>query len=479
MTAITKAELLAQVRDSISQYPDAALRYQAGDQRLLASLDAMATMVAALSQQIEIEAAESFDKVRDATILADAALKGILPMAVPATFSLSVQNRSTTPFTLQAGRTMLDSAGNLCSVQLPVTIAAGATAQTVVQQRTTRVQNFTVTQSTPFLAVEIAPSTDDRLLCGISVRRSDDQVFSYTQDFCNVDAGDFVYHVETDELRRLYVRFGYADIVGYQPAVGEQFVFEIGECNGDVRPDVGSPFALQYTYTPQDSQIVAVMDSLLESGAPPMDTATIRELAKYPSAYNDNAVYNAEFDRLVRKKVPGLRFLNIWNERVEEAVRGPSVDNINRLFVSFLPADGDNASTVQALITEVINRADDGYRLTFVPMVDVPIAVTIEAFVSVVNDPVSVDSQIRAAVLAEYGVNTPAARRGMVLPQYKRLYDRIRKDVAAVADAEADLKVTITTPGGPMLPEQRRAVTTGSLSVTVTARTQTAGNWGL
>lgn len=479
MTAITKPELLGMVRDSISQYPDASLRYQAGDQTLLASIDAMASMMAAVSQQVEIEAAEAFDKVRDATVLADASLKGILPMAVPSTVALSVQNRSSTPFALQAGRTLLDSAGNLYVVTTPVTIAPGASAQSVLQQRTVRIQNFSVTQSTPFLAIEISPSTEDRVLCGLSVRRSDGQEFSYTPDFCNVEADEFVYHVETDELRRLYVRFGYDGIVGYQPAVGDQFVIEIAECNGDVRPDVGSPFALQYTYTPQDSQIAAVMESLLESGAAPMDIATIREFSKYPSAYNDNAVYLGEFDRLVRKKVPGLRFLSVWNEQIEEAARGADIDNINRLFVAFQPADGDGVPSTQDRIAAAIKQADDGYSIRFVAMADAPIAVNIEAFVSAVNDAAAVTSQIRASVISEYGVDTPAARRGLVQPQHTRLYDRIRKNVAAVADSEADLRIVISLPTGPQLPEQRRAVTESSLTVTVTTRTQTAGNWGL
>lgn len=479
MTAITKADLQAIIRDSISQYPDAALRFQAGDQRLLASLDAIATMVAALSQQVEVASAEPFEKVRDATILADGALKGILPMAVPATVSVIVENRSSTPFALQAGRTLLDSAGNLYSVAVPVTIPAGASAQSVLSQRATRAKTFNVTQSTPFLTVEVDPPTDDRFICGISVRRSDGQAFAYTPEFCNVDAGAFIYHVETDELRRLYVRFGYDGIVGHQPAVGEQFVIEVAECNGDVRPDVGSPFALQYTFTPQDSQIVAAMGALLESGSPPMDTATIRELSKYPSIYDASAVYLGEFDFLVRRNVPGLRFLSVWNERIEERVRGASVNNINRLFIAFLPAVGDSEPAVRARISTVINDADDGYSLSYVTPVDVPIIIAIEAFVSVVNDPAAVESQIRAAVLAEYGVDTPAARRGLIEPQYKRLYDRIRRDVAAVADSEADLRVQITVPPGPLLPEQRRAVTASSLTVTVTARTQTAGNWGL
>ena len=65
--------------------------------------------------------------------------------------------------------------------------------------------------------------------------------------------------------------------------VGEVLTLTVYETTGDVRPDAGSPFALDYAIAPQDGLIKISMDSLLIPGAAPIDIATLRELCKYPA----------------------------------------------------------------------------------------------------------------------------------------------------------------------------------------------------
>jgi hypothetical protein len=100
-------------------------------------------------------------------------------------------------------------------------------------------------------------------------------------------------------------------------------------------PGKGSPFSLEYAYTPTESLITIEMVELMIAGSDPLGIPALRELSRYPSIYNESAVYLGEFDFLVRRTITNLPFLSVWNEQVEEQARGPSVDNINRLFVSF------------------------------------------------------------------------------------------------------------------------------------------------
>ena len=81
---LTKADFQRAIRDSISSYPAIAPLYQAGDPRVLQHLDAMATMLAMFSAQLETAMSEPFEKTRDATVLADAAMRGIVRKATPA-----------------------------------------------------------------------------------------------------------------------------------------------------------------------------------------------------------------------------------------------------------------------------------------------------------------------------------------------------------------------------------------------------------
>lgn len=475
-----KEDFLRLIRDSISQYPDAALLYQVSDPRLLASLEAIATQFAMLSQQLEQNAAEPYIKSRDATVLADAALKGILPMARPARDRVSIQNPTADPYLVPAGRRILDANGRLYVVESAVTVAAGATGYTTAVQSAPRVVDVTVASSDPFYAIEVPPSPEDKFIAGISVTRvSDGEVFAYRPAFCNVQPGELVYHVETDEYRRLYVKFGYQDVVGYQPGIGEVFRLAISECNGDVRPEQGSPFSLEYTLSAQDTQVIIKADTLLEIGSEPMDMATLRELTRYPSAYDDNAVFLGNFDFLVRRRLPQLRFLSIWNEQVEERVRGASIDSVNKLFIAVLPQVGADLAATRALIEQTIAGADDSYRFGHVAVADSQIPVTIEAYVGIQNDPAVVESQIRQSVLREYGEDTPAAKRGQVQTQHKRFYDRLRKEVPALTDQGSDFSVVIGAAPSTILPEQRRYVSNAGLTVTVHTVAQSPSSWGI
>ena len=78
---------------------------------------------------------------------------------------------------------------------------------------------------------------------------------TYSVEFTNAANDDKVFHVECDEYRRLFVVFGYAGYVGYQPNVGEVLILTVYETTGDVRPDAGNPFALDYAIAPQDGLI--------------------------------------------------------------------------------------------------------------------------------------------------------------------------------------------------------------------------------
>jgi plastocyanin len=468
------------IRDTISGYPYASLLYKAGDPRLLAQLNAMAVMLGMASQQIEVAMMEPFSKVRDATILADAALKGMLPMAIPTQVQVTITNPTATAWSLTTGRQLYDSSGNIWKAQTAVTVAGGGTGVATLMQITSRTVPATIGASAPFTAIQVPPPPDDtNFIAGIIVTRdSDDQQFTYQPNFVNVNVGDEVYTVETDEYRNLYVKFGYDNVVGYQPGAGESFTLTITDCAGNVTPDVGSPFSLEYISLPIDSQMQIAMTELLVPGAAPMTTATLRELSKYPSVYDVNAVYLGEFDRMVRLAVPNLVFLSIWNEQLEESVRGPSVNNINKLFVAVLPAAGGDLTATQTLIKNAILAADDSYQVEFVTAVNHAVTAAVTAKVSIVNDPAVVTSQINAAILGVYGIGTTPTTRGMLVMQNTALTDAIRANVDAMTDKKADLTVALTLPTT-LLPEQHLFISAGTISVTVIPQTENLGNWGV
>lgn len=461
----------------------AALR-RAGDPRYFQLQDAIATMNAMLSQQMELAMMEPFDKVRDATVLADAALKGIIPKATPARVSLRVKNTNTAPFNMVAGRRLTDSNGFFYEVDQPVTVPAAADAATpgiasvVAVQRTVRNVEHTVAESVGFYAIEVPPSEDGRYLSGLQLSDEAGHQFVYTPSFINVAVDEKVFHVEVDEYQRVFVKFGLSGVVGYQPSAGEKFTVTVLESNGDVRSAIGSPFALEYAYTPADSMVSVDYAELVSAGSNPIGISELRELCRYPSAYDESAVFMGGFDFLVRRNITGLQFLSIWNEQIEESVRGPHMDNINRLFVSFVAPSGVTHQGMFNAIEALILAADDSYDVKYVEPVVNEITISIAASVARIHDPEAVKQQIVDVVLGEYGVNSPAAKRGMRSPQYKRINDILRANVAALQDASSDFGVVIAEPTAAVLPESWRYVSATSLNVTVQAKDGSIESWG-
>lgn len=481
----TKQDFAAIIDQTAEKYDQIAALRRAGDPRYFQHQEAMATMFAMLSQQLEIGMMEPFDKVRDATVLADAALKGIIPKGSPARVKVLVKNASKTgDFTMDAGRIVTDSDSTPYVVDRPVIIPRAASDTEpgkgfveLVQRKVKKITH-TVNASSPFYAVEIPESTEGAYLASIDIASPDGTAFRYTPGFTNVRPGDKVYHVETDEYRRVWVKFGIDGIAGYQPVAGEVLEIFVAETNGNVLPGKGSPFSLEYAYTPTESLITIEMVELMIAGSDPLGIPALRELSRYPSIYNESAVYLGEFDFLVRRTITNLPFLSVWNEQVEEQARGPSVDNINRLFVSFCEPVNSSKAFVEGEIRRVLLGADDSFDVVFVSPVVSNINLHIQAQIARVHDMAAVRAQIITAILSEYGSESPLSLQGMLVLQYKRVYDYLRSKIPALQDAGSDFSVTITNPPTKTLPEHWRYVSPTSLVVDVRSADYNIGGWG-
>lgn len=482
----TKQDFIAIIDQTADKYDQVAALRRAGDPRYFQHQEAMATMFAMLSQQIEIGMMEPFDKVRDATVLADAALKGVVPKATSARVRLMVKNTNkSADFKLDHGRRLIDSNGLLYLVDRPVVIAAASsdsepgTGYVEAVQKSTRVVTHQVTESRGFYSIEIPLPTDGQMLSSIELLNQSGELFKYSHGFTNISPDEKVYHVETDEYQRIFVKFGLAGIVGYQPQKDEIFTLKLSDCNGNVVPEGESPFNLEYAYTPADGQVTLSFYSLITAGSNPISMAELRELCRYPSTYDESAVYRGEFDFLVRRNLPGLQFLSIWNEQIEERVRGASVDNINKLFVSCVPASGANVTETFDQVKRLIIAADDSYKVAFVNPIELPIVIHVSVQIARVHDAMAVKNQITQAVLSEYGKESIMARRGMVVVQFKRIYEFLRSKIGPLQDAGSDFSVSIGNQNVEVFPENWRFVTTESLTVEVSAVDYSIESWGV
>lgn len=324
----------------------------------------------------------------------------------------------------------------------------------------------TVTGSEPFYAIEVPPPDDDSFLCGVAVSDGDGE-YSCSDRYTNTFPNDRVLHVEADDRQRVYVRFGFEGIVGVQPKDRAVIKLLVSYTAGDIHPESGSPFSFEYLGSPLEASVEMVMHAMVQAGQALPSMSVLRDLARYPSVYDGNAVFLGEFDFLVRRTFPTLRFLSVCNEAEEERARGPSLDNINTLFVACLSAARgehvlaetspevpvvplkvatDSLSSTQLAIRTTLLAADDSYRVSFVTPVRLKIRMTVNARVATSYVASDVKSQIAEALLHEFGELAAGSRRGRNRPLYQRVYALLREKVPALSAGQADLTVQISEP---------------------------------
>ncbi|MCZ0926430.1 hypothetical protein L0636_00825 [Halomonas janggokensis] len=495
---LTRDDFQQAIDDSVARYPAVGALYRARDPRILQHLDAMATMLSMYSSQLEVAQAEPFEKVRDATVLADASMRGLVPKAQPSRVSIRLKNSSNAAFSASPGRALIDSNGRPFRIETPIDAGPGDTVSFEAIQLSEKPRVHTVQESRAFYAIEVELADDDSWLCGLHVT-DEDGSYEHRERYTNTIAGERIYHVEADERRRVYVRFGQDGVVGVQPTDGRQLTITSYYSLGRIDDfQTGSPMAFETMQGPNEAQLEMTLESVSSNGENPPSMRALRELAKYPSVYNHNAVFLGEFDFLVRRHFPSLQFLSVWNEGVEERHRGMSVDNINALFVACLSAaeneavltqqpgeetepqlvDEGSLTATQTAIRDRIHASDNSYRVRFYSAIRAPLAVSITATVATSYDESVVRDQIRQVMLNEFGEQADQSRRGQSSPLYQQVYQLLRKQVPALSVGRADLQVAIEEPEGAARPELWRYVSPESLEVSVTVGNVNVPFWG-
>lgn len=464
---VTKQDLLEAIASSVVQYPIAYQHYIAGSPVLLAQLMAIATMLEMVSNNVDVASVEPFLKTRDATVLADAAARGILPLGKSAKIRFTATNSSNTPVTLAAFRGFYDEQGRDFMLDTAIVIPANGSVNGFATQHTYREVTHTITTDTPFYEIKVPYLDQDTYIESLNVADVDGNL-NYAPEYMvqpNVDTTR-MYNVETNEYRELFVRFGAEFVTGYYAPVGTVITLKIYDTLGEAVVNAGTELALTTTVNNAETNVKFVIDAVIDNGSNPHTIDVLRILASYPALFDNSAVFLGNFDYIIRKFIPDLNFLAVWNERVEELVRPPTLDNINKLFISFVRDNSDYDATKE-LIKAIVKRADDSYRFGFVDTVPVLVPLTVNAVIAPVHDVPTVIDQIKNYMLLNYGrlsKKVSVGRRDNFNNQV--IYEQIKKNIPALQDPNSDFRLVFGAMPSPM-PEHWRYIDETSITVNV------------
>jgi hypothetical protein len=460
----TKAQFLAAASVELAnpQYGKIAALYQAQDPRIVASIGAMAQMLEMYSVQQDLAETEVFIKARDATVLADATLKGILPLAKSAQVHALVTNPSSNPITLAYGRRLLDDKGRVWRVAATLVVAANGTGTLLLNQNELRTISHTIANDDPFYTITLANNGEGLYLENIRIKDtigSTDNLYAYAPEFMNVLNGERVYHLETDEARQVTIRLGAQDgaslVYGFQPPVNTVLTIELTETSGQLAIGTGASFSLEYSNNANEDALKIVSTGVNSLGSNPLSLPVLRLLSRYNALYDHDAVYLSDFDFLIRRyHGDSINFLAVWNEQVHEQFHGYSAANINKLFIAVQAKNILEQSNLVSDIHTLIQRADSSYKRTIVAVIPQAYPLTVSASVAAIHDSAQVTQQIKDTLLAIYGLGQIKVSQGLKNNfNRQEIYQTLKKAIPAFQDAVSDFSVSVGSLPDPVLPE--------------------------
>lgn len=445
-------------------YPTLAARLAVGDVTLTQQLGAMAQMMAMLSYQIGLAEVEPWIKARENMVLADAAARGVLPYGKAAIYAANIRNNAVSgSLNITSGRRLIDNKSRLWVVVKGVNIAAGQTQTVHIQQYQTREIVHTVQDYRSFYRIDITPPETDEYLLDIAVKHADGGYFRAVEQFNNVEPAERVYHVIADEMMNLSVQFGLIDKAGYIPNASENITIITRYTQGDIKLDNATPLELEYTARGEEYLTIMSAD-LIQAGAKPHSIDELREITNSPSLYDENAVFLGEFGFLLQRHLSPFVFLNVWNELTEEEARGANIENINTLFVSFIK-NGITTEQAQTKIKQIIQTADNSYRVKFVPVVEKQIPMNVSLSLSPMHDEAAVKQKALLYLLNRYGRDSAWARKGGQRINWQNTVKELRDNITELQDGVSDVAVSVNETGK-RLPEHFRYVAQNSITIT-------------
>lgn len=433
---------------ALQKYPEIAARYNAGDPSVTAPIEAMQHMLAELGRDVDVSEIEPFVKSREASILADASNKGILPTATPCQHYVDIINTGTERVTIAGGRLFEDGQGRIWRFLQSAEILAKDQSKVLAEQSQIRTIERTIIESIPFYQFTL-PILEDLSLVTLYVTDQDENIYDYVVKWMNVKAGDYGFTLKTNSLREITLEFGDSGRFGRTLEANTVLNVQMVESYGYVDVTGLKEASLQEILTAKESKlrIRFAENGLVRMGADPLTIDQMRLLASYPT-HDDNAVFLGNFEFLVRKKfMARTHYLNVWNESIHEVYFGASIDHINHLFVSFVPKNPDETALIFDEIKQLIAKVDNLYannKTVLIAPEERQFNITIKGTLAPVHDEETVKSQIKTLLLSNYGKEQIAASyylsNGFNLQEINKL---ITKNIVAFQDRQSDFKIDI------------------------------------
>jgi len=378
--------------------------------------------------------------VKRASILAAAEDRGYVGRKItPSTGKINITNNTNAALLLPYGATI--TAPNRLPYILAesVRVEIGETLEAEISQLEEKVFTTTVTASQKWLEVLLSKEvTAEAASVDVMVTLPNKGTEQWEKRFLfrRAVSTSQVYAEFYKPTEQLGIRFGNG-VSGRIPDAGSTITLHVWCTSGETTLLQGQTLTFDDLTADQAKSVTVVTTTPITGGAAGESTEEIRAGAIYATPYDNQIVWDNDYQQFIRNNIGDLTWVRVWGEVQQEAESGYSLDNIGRIFISaYSPTEDQTALSEKILdlfaTTEELNR-----RYSYVNCNLCPFTVTVNGVIAARQQPETVAQAIQLMLRDTFGRDITTDKDS----------DILEKDIWTAVDAldvMEDFKIIVT-----------------------------------
>lgn len=377
--------------------------------------------------------------VKRASILAAAEDRGYVGRKItPSTGKISIVNNTGSTLLFPYGATL--TAPNRLPYILAesIRVEAGATVTAEIAQLEEVVFTTTVTTKQKWLEVLLSKEvTAKAASVDVMVTLPNKATEQWEKRFL------FRRAIETSQVytefykptEQLGVRFGNG-VSGRIPDVGSVITLNVWCSSGDTTLLEGQILTFDDLTTEQSRLVSVVTTTPITGGAAGESTEEIRAGAMYATPYDNQIVWDNDYQQFIRNNIGGLSWVRVWGEVQQEEESGYSLNNIGRIYISAYSPNYSQSALAEKILELFATTKELNRRYSYVNCNLCPFTITVNGIIGVRQQREAVAQAIQTMIKERFGRDIITEKDGDILE--KDIWTAI--DELAVMD---DFKITL------------------------------------
>lgn len=229
--------------------------------------------------------------------------------------------------------------------------------------------------------------------------------------FRRADGTSRVYTESYKPSEQLVIRFGNG-LTGMIPPEGSIIRLHVWCTKGESTLIEGQALKLSGQPEHLASAIKITTATPIAGGAPAETTEEIRSGALYSTPYDEQIVWDNDYITFIRKNIPGVTWVNVWGELLQEKESGHDLHNVNRIFISAYSPIHSQAQLEEKIITLLNTTKELNRRHTYVLVNRQPFTISLNGTLQSRQNKEDVRQAIIRALNERFGENSLAVTTG-------------------------------------------------------------------